>query len=107
MRELKTKSRQFLERGEVMEQITVEVKLTANPNMIRKVLSLLSQLRYNGSIGHSGYWYISCDGDGPDRLKFEPNELYNPYDKFGANEIPTSCMERVFELQRLKEARKK
>ena len=81
------------------DEQTVDLKLTGNKEMIQKVLSLLSQLSYNGSIGHSGHWYISCDGDGSDYLKMEPKELRNPKEEYGAGEIPYSVVSRIFELK--------
>lgn len=89
------------------KQKTIELKLTGNEEMINKVLSLLSLVAYNGNIGHSGYFFISCDGDGWDRLKIEPEELYNAESTIGAWEIPPEfagkIFERISQLEKLKE----
>jgi len=70
-----------------MKPETFTITFTTSGEMKRKVLSILSLLSFNSKVGHSGYWYVGCDGDGADYLAFEPKELYNPKDKYATGEI--------------------
>ena len=77
-----------INREEIVEEFTLKFKTSGE--MKRKILSILSLLSYNSKIGHSGYWYVGCDGDGSDYLDIEPKEVLNPKDKYGAGEIKAS-----------------
>lgn len=54
----------------------LDLTLRGTEESLRKVLSLLAQLQYNGRVGHSGTWYIHFDGDGSDFLDVQPADLY-------------------------------
>jgi len=64
----------------------INLTLKGHEDSIRKVLSLLSQLRVAGNHGHTGRWRIDFDGDGSDTILFN-DEYYNPEDLFGVAEI--------------------
>lgn len=93
-----------------MDKKTINLKLTGNEEMLKKIMSLLSLVSYNSKIGHSGWWMVSCDGDGQDDLEFEPKELNDLKNTFGAYEVPdhkTTELLDVIHKQKVKEGYEK
>lgn len=55
-----------------MNKVNLETEtftITAVPNVMKRFKRFLALLHYNSSWGHSAYFAMPLDGDGPDRFK--------------------------------------
>ena len=75
----------------------VEITLEGAPEAVRRILRLLACIEYNGSVGHSGLFGISWDGDGADRIRIKglPKDIDRK--QFGAMSNYSSILEYVGE----------
>ena len=50
------------------EQETLEISITASPDMLKRIVNLLGVIQWNSSVGHSATVGTFVDGDGADRI---------------------------------------
>lgn len=61
----------FLEATKREGEVTKTYKITAKPEILKRVEAFIAHLQYVGNIGHSGLFAMGFDGDGSDKMTVE------------------------------------